>query len=253
MSCRKETSEPAEESASATEESRVMPKQESIITAETFRFLRELGRNNRKEWMDENRERYRQHLVAPLRRLLDALTPSVQKLYPGFAVGGRTGENFSRINRDIRFANDKTPYRSHMYLLFSRPEAPGRSGGQLYVGIAAEIVTVGLRIYFEGRESTLARVGIPRAVEDGAWLERQRKKFARKYESYWYASEKGAWTKHPGWPRDVKEWKKCKGWIVRRKFKPAAATRAGFVREIEKIFRELFPLFAFSSLSEWKP
>ena len=230
-----------------------MQKQGTIITAETFRFFRELGRNNHKSWMDENRERYREQVVEPLRRLLDALTPAVRKLHSGFAVGGRSGENFSRINRDIRFANDKTPYRTQMYLFFSRAAAPGRSGGQLYVGLSPETVTVGFRIYLESRESTLWRVGIPRAIENAAWLERRRKKFARKYESYWYSSEKGEWKKHPGWPRDAKEWKKTKGWIVRRRFAPAAATRSGFVRDVEKIFHELFPLFAFSSLPEWKP
>ncbi|HKW87437.1 MAG TPA: DUF2461 family protein [Candidatus Acidoferrales bacterium] len=224
-----------------------------IITAETFRFFRELARNNRKEWMDENRERYREQVVAPLRRLLDALTPAVRRLHPGFAVGGRSGENFSRINRDIRFANDKSPYRPQMYLFFSRIDAPGPSGGQLYVGIAAETVTIGFRIYFESRECTLAQVGIPRAVENSSWIERQRRKFARKYESYWYSSERGEWTKHPGWPRETKEWKKCKGWIVRKKLAPKAATRAAFAKDVEKIFRELFPLLAFSSLPTWKP
>jgi uncharacterized protein (TIGR02453 family) len=230
-----------------------MGKHEAIITAETFRFFRELGRNNHKSWMDENRERYREQVVEPLRRLLDALTPSVRKLDSGFAVGGRSGENFSRINRDIRFANDKTPYRTQMYLFFSRAASPGRSGGQLYVGVSADTVTVGFRIYYASRESTLARVGLPRAAANGAWLERRWKKFARRYESYWYSSEKGAWTKHPGWPHGGKEWKKTKGWIVRRKFAPAAATRAAFTRDVAKIFRELFPLFAFSSLPEWKP
>jgi uncharacterized protein (TIGR02453 family) len=235
------------------EESPAMPAKQTILSSETFRFFRELARNNRKEWMDENRERYREHVVAPFRRLLDALTPAIRSLHPSFSVGGRTGENFSRINRDIRFANDKSPYRAQMYLFFSRVAAPGRSGGQLYVGISAEKVTVGFRIYNESRQSTLASVGIPRAVENGSWIERGRKKFARKFESYWYSSEKGQWTKHPGWPGDAKEWKKAKGWIVRRKFAPQAAMRAGFAKEIEKTFRELYPLFAFSSLPEWRP
>ncbi|HEV2298997.1 MAG TPA: DUF2461 family protein [Candidatus Acidoferrales bacterium] len=253
MSCRKETSEPAGKSRETSEGLRVMRKAESIITAETFRFFRELGRNNRKKWMDENRERYRQHVVALLRRLLDALTPSILKLHSGFLVGGRSGENFSRINRDIRFANDKTPYYTQMYLFFPRADALGRYGGQLYVGLSAETVTIGFRIYSWGGENTLRRVGISRALKNDAWLERRRKKLARKYECYWYSAEKGKWTKHPGWPREAKEWKKCKGWIVRKKFAPAAATRPGFVKDVEKIFCELFPLLAFSSLPEWKP
>src|SRR5579864_3627169 len=147
--CLKGTSRRECKSEEAREDLPEMQKQGTIITAETFRFFRELGRNNHKSWMDENRERYREQVVEPLRRLLDALTPAVRKLHSGFAVGGRSGENFSRINRDIRFGNDKTPYRTQMYLFFSRAAAPGRSGGQLYVGLSPETVTVGFRIYLE--------------------------------------------------------------------------------------------------------
>ncbi|MGB6481977.1 MAG: TIGR02453 family protein [Candidatus Acidiferrales bacterium] len=226
--------------------------EQAIFGAETFRFFRDLGRNNSKAWMDENRDRYKQHVVEPFRRLLDALAPGVQKLHPDFCISGRTGESFSRINRDIRFAKDKTPYRTQMYLLFSHAETQGMAGGQLYVGLLADAVTVGLRMYYESRQSTMACVCLPRAAENLAWLARQRKKFARKYESYWYANEKGKWTKHSGWPRDAKEWKKAKGWIVRRKLRPSTALRPAFRREVEKTFRELFPLYGFSCLQRWK-
>jgi uncharacterized protein (TIGR02453 family) len=220
----------------------------TIFSPDTFRFFRELEKNNSKAWMDENRERYKQHLVEPLRRLLDALTPAAQKLHPGFSASGRTGENFSRINRDIRFANDKTPYYTHMYLYFSRAGSKGRASGQLYVGLSAKAVTVGFRIYSGDQQSAMAVVCLPRALENSTWLGRQRKRFARKYDSYWYTSEKGTWTKRSGWPSDAKEWKKAKGWIVRRKFPSSAALRPQFHREVEATFRELFPLYSFSCL-----
>jgi uncharacterized protein (DUF2461 family) len=50
-----------------------------VFRKETFLFFRDLGRNNRKEWMDENRERYRTCVVQPFRRLLDELAPMVLK------------------------------------------------------------------------------------------------------------------------------------------------------------------------------
>lgn len=230
-----------------------MAPKKAIFTAATFQFFRELKRNNSKFWMDENRHRYKAHVVEPLRRLLDALTPRAQKLHPGFSPSGRTGENFSRINRDIRFANDKTPYYTHMYLFLRGDETLGRPGGQLYVGISAEGATAGLRMYRESRESAMACICLPRAMENLSWLAVQRKKFARKYDCYWYASEKGRWTKKPGWPRDAKEWKRAKGWIVRKRFPPSTVLRSAFPRDIDKVFRQLFPLYSFSSLQQWKP
>src|SRR5574337_818170 len=225
----------------------------AIFTQETFRFFRELGRNNRKAWMDANRERYRAHVVAPLRALLDELARVAQQLNPEFDVSGRTGRNFSRINRDIRFAADKSPYRTQMYLSFSDQRATDGGDGQLYVGVSAEAVTSGFRIYGDGRDSRLARMAAPRALEHTTWLAQQARRLGKKYDSYWYTMEKGEWTKHDGWPTRPDDWKRIKGWIVRRKMKPAAATRAGFAGEIARIFREVFPLYRFTSASKWKP
>jgi len=47
--------------------------------------------------------------------------PAVLELDARFDVAARSGKNFSRINRDIRFAKDKTPYHLHMYVKFSAP------------------------------------------------------------------------------------------------------------------------------------
>jgi uncharacterized protein (TIGR02453 family) len=221
----------------------------AIFSREIFRFFRELGRNNHKGWMDENRERYRGLVVEPFRVLLDRVGPAVQKLNPRFVTSGRVGENFSRINRDIRFARDKSPYRTQMYLHFSEA---GNEGGQLYVGISAEAVTCGFRIYSESRTSALVQVGRPRGQENPAWLERQRRRLGKKYDSYWYTSEKGEWTKHNGWPVKPEGWKKLQAWVVRRKFATGAALRREFPREIAKVFREVYPLYEFARSPEWK-
>src|SRR5579871_5410588 len=119
------------------------------ISAETFRFFHDLGRNNRTEWMNKNRNRYQATVVQPFRGLLGELTPTVLKLDPGFDVGGRTGVNFSRINRDIRFAKDKTPYRPQMYLSFPPLGGKNRGPGELYVGVTKDVVTAGFRVYLE--------------------------------------------------------------------------------------------------------
>ncbi|MGH7839493.1 MAG: DUF2461 family protein, partial [Candidatus Binataceae bacterium] len=171
-------------------------------------------------------------------------------LNPGFTISGRTGENFSRINRDIRFAADKSPYRTQMYLFFREP---GGEAGQLYAGLSVDVVTAGFRIYSDGKGSPLVQLGRVRGMEHGRWLEQQKKKLGRKYESYWYSTEKGEWTRHEGWPLKPGEWKRLQAWVVRRKFPPPAATRARFERDVAKIFSDVYPLFAFTSSREWKP
>lgn len=221
----------------------------AIFSSEVFTFFRELGRNNHKPWMDANRERYKTAVVTPFRVLLERLSPAALKLNPRVATAGRVGENFSRINRDIRFARDKSPYRSQMYLFFSEP---GGEGGQLYVGLSAEAVTSGFRIYSGSKSSPLAQLARPRGRENPKWLINQQRQLGKKYESYWYSTQKGEWTKHAGWPVNPEDWKKLQGWIVRRKLSPSVAMRSGFEREIAKIFGDVYPLYRFTSSPDWK-
>jgi uncharacterized protein (TIGR02453 family) len=223
-----------------------------IFTRETFQFFKDLGRHNRKEWMEANRERYQAALIQPFRHLLEELAPAVLELDSRFDTSGRTGANFSRINRDIRFAKDKTLYKTHMYLKFSVPSPAKRETGQLYVGLTTDTVTAGFRIYSGGkrRESTLALIAEPRVNSDSGWAAKQKKRLGRRYESYWYTTVKGEWTKHDGWPIAPEDWKKLLAWIVRRKFASSAATRGSFPREVTRIFRDLYPLVRFTSLPE---
>jgi uncharacterized protein (TIGR02453 family) len=230
-----------------------MPSPSPIFTPEIFRFFRQLSRNNHKEWMDANRHRYEEHVVAPFRALLEALIPAAIALDPAFDLHGLTGVNFSRINRDIRFRPGMGPYHSHMYLTLVGQGTKGRTAGQLYVGISADTVSVGFRIYGGSKnEGSLATLAAPRAVKHAAWLGRQKARLSRKYESYWYAIEKREWNQKRGWPLTAEDWKKNGGWIVRRTMKPAAALRPQFVTEIARVFRELYPLYSFTSKPNWK-
>jgi uncharacterized protein (TIGR02453 family) len=202
--------------------------------------------------MDANRERYKETLVRPFRRLLEATSQTVLKMNDRFDVCGKTGANFSRINRDIRFAKDKTPYKPQMYLKFCVMGSGDREKGQLYVGLSPEVVTVGFRIYSGGKrkESALALIAEPRIAQNPKWVAAQKRKLQATYESYWYTTEKGEWTKREGWPTQPEDWKRIRGWIVRKKVKTSAALKAEFPRELCKAFREVYPLLQFTGLDE---
>lgn len=227
-------------------------EQKPIFTGETFRFFRELKRHNHKDWMDANRERYQETVVKPFRRFLEVMSPLVLDLDMRFDTAERRGANFSRINRDIRFAKDKTPYRPQMYLKFPAFFGANRDGGEFYAALSPDTVTAGFRIYAgsKRRESALALLAEPRALRDPKRLVRQKKRLGRRYESYWYASQKGEWTKKAGWPASADDWKAIRGWVIRRKLSPSAATRASFPRELAKIFRDLYPIVRFTSFPD---
>lgn len=230
-----------------------MKKNRAIFTPETFRFFRELKRNNHKRWMDANRERYRQHVVEPMRHLLAKVGPAMQELDPEFEVSGRTGVNFSRINRDIRFAKVKLPYRTLMYMMLRDPHVPETDEAQLYVNVGLEAVTAGVRLYGSKRLSRLRTMIAPRAAQHAAWLNHEARRLGRRYESYWHTTEHGEWVKYAGWPAGEKDWKRVQAWIVRRKLSHAAAVRPGFDREVLRVFHDLYHVFRFATAARWEP
>lgn len=86
---------------------------------QTFTFLSDLRDNNHKAWFDTQRDLY-QHIRK-------ALVPVVQEIIAGTAETDPTiassdaSKSLFRINRDIRFSNDKSPYKTNMGAWF----APG--------------------------------------------------------------------------------------------------------------------------------
>jgi len=228
-----------------------MAAKEAIFSKDAFQFFRDLGKHNKKEWMDAHRDRYQSAIVQPLKKLLEEMGPAVLQLDPRFETTGRRGANFSRINRDIRFAKDKTLYHTHMYLKFSASFGTDLESGELYAGVSAKTATAGFRIYggSKRRLSPLALIADPRIEKNPKWLAQQKKKLGRKYESYWYSMTRGEWKNNSGWPTN-EDWPKLQAWIVRKKISPSATIRASFPDDLAKIFRDVFPLLKFISLAD---
>lgn len=77
-----------------------------------FTFLRGLARHNDRAWFQANKARYDTHVRAPFQRLLADLQPDVHAVSPHYRADPRpVGGSLFRIQRDTRFANDKTPYK----------------------------------------------------------------------------------------------------------------------------------------------
>lgn len=230
-----------------------MPAKFSGFPADAFEFFRELTQNNSKEWFDHNRQRYEQNIVGTFRALLEVLTPFVLELNPDFEVVGKTNRNFSRINRDIRFRKDRSPYHTNFYLYFFDRRRDRMDAGRLYLGLSADGVSVGFSIYGNG-DTMLERLTKERVRRDDATLARYLSRLARSYESYWYKIEKGDWKEVDRHPKTAEDWDRVKGWVVRKIFSSSAAGSSRFLRQIKKTFVSLYPLYVFTSMEGqgWK-
>ncbi|MGE5477921.1 MAG: DUF2461 domain-containing protein [Bacteroidales bacterium] len=83
-------------------------------------FLGRLAANNERAWFLDHKRDYEEKVREPLRRLVEALAPAMRDIDPAFDCDPR-GAAVSRINRDVRFSRDKSPYRINQWICFKRP------------------------------------------------------------------------------------------------------------------------------------
>ena len=96
-----------------------------MLTQSTFEFLRDLTENNNREWFAENRKRY-DASKKELEKLVGVLIKGVNEFEP--LPNTEVKDCIFRINRDIRFSKDKSPYKQW----FSAAIGPGgRHSGRI--------------------------------------------------------------------------------------------------------------------------
>jgi uncharacterized protein (TIGR02453 family) len=85
-----------------------------FFSKELFDYLRELKRNNRRDWFEKHKDRYEVYVKYPLLGFIGSFGPSLSKISPSFLSDTRPmGGSMFRIYRDTRFSKDKTPYKTH--------------------------------------------------------------------------------------------------------------------------------------------
>ncbi|MFW9805643.1 MAG: DUF2461 domain-containing protein [Candidatus Thorarchaeota archaeon] len=96
---------------------------------ETLSFYAELKDNNFKDWFNERKDHYLDHVLKPAQTFVVAFGERLKKISGGITYDTRTNGRGSilRINRDIRFSKDKTPYNTRLRMRFS--EGTGEKGG----------------------------------------------------------------------------------------------------------------------------
>ena len=84
----------------------------TYFTNPSLKFLRGLARHNEREWFLAHKADYEDHVRTPFQQLLTDLQPAVAAISPHYRSDPKTvGGSMFRIQRDTRFASDKTPYK----------------------------------------------------------------------------------------------------------------------------------------------
>ncbi len=105
-----------------------------MFTPMSLAFLRGLARHNAKPWFEAHREAYENDVRAPMRALIEEMDVRLARFAP--EITGDPKRSMFRINRDIRFSKDKSPYKTHAACWFRHRDASHKVGGEAEAGSA---------------------------------------------------------------------------------------------------------------------
>lgn len=108
------------------------------FTADFNQFFKDLAKNNNKEWFDANRKRYETGVKKPFEAFVAEAIARVGK--HDKAVRIEPKEAIFRINRDIRFSKDKTPYKLNTSAIISPAGRKDHSTPGIYFELGPENV-----------------------------------------------------------------------------------------------------------------
>ena len=117
-----------------------------MIKRDTLTFFEHLAANNSKAWFDENRKRY-EEAKANFIEVNQQIINGLAVLDDGIAQAQlEAKKTMTRINRDIRFSKDKSPYNTFFFSMMAKSGRKGPHVGY-YLSIAYEGSFLGAGLY----------------------------------------------------------------------------------------------------------
>jgi uncharacterized protein (TIGR02453 family) len=217
-----------------------------VNTLHILDFLKQLQANNNKAWMDAHKQAYQQ-ARNELINIADYLIKSTAYFDQDIAPL-EPKDCIFRINRDIRFSKDKTPYKSNMGLYLAKG---GRQSGY-----------AGYYLHLEPQDRSFIAGGLHQpetevlqkirqeidynaaAIEDILAKPQFKKLFGSLQGEQLQRPPKGYQADHP-----YIEWIKLKSFIVMHPVKDSQVTKQDFLEYILTIFQAMYPLNQFLNTS----
>lgn len=169
----------------------------AFFTPDFLQFFIDLAPNNNKDWFDLNRKRYEQSVKEPFKKFVDHLIAEVAKSDPIFK-DIEAKDCIFRINRDIRFSNDKTPYKLYVSAVVAPDGKKSKAVNGVYFEFGPEHMRVYGGVYEIDKDDLLTvREGIAEDIE----------KFKRAYNDEKFKSVFGTilGEKNKLLPKELKE------------------------------------------------
>ncbi|OFX52039.1 MAG: hypothetical protein A2066_20440 [Bacteroidetes bacterium GWB2_41_8] len=216
---------------------------------EVLNFLLELKENNNKEWFDQNRDRY-QECRKKVLFLTELIIHEVGKF--DSEIGNLAAKDcVFRIFRDVRFSNDKTPYKTNMGSFIAKGGRKSFSAGY-YVHIEPGASFVGGGSYCPPADALKAmRTEIFDHPEEFKQLVRS-ESFRKVYPEFYDDKLK---TAPKGFPKDFPDIDllKYKSFAFGSSIDDSVVASDSYVTKIVGSLKELYPVNRFlnEAIEKW--
>jgi uncharacterized protein (TIGR02453 family) len=139
------------------------------FTPQLFQFLRDLEANNEREWFKANQDRFESVVREPALDFINDFARPLHGISEHFVADSRkVGGSLFRIQRDTRFAKDKTPYKTNTGMQFRHFMAKDAHAPGFYLHIQPGECFMGVGLW---RPETKVAYEIRRHIDENqtAW------------------------------------------------------------------------------------
>jgi uncharacterized protein (TIGR02453 family) len=209
---------------------------------EALKFLRGLKRNNRRDWFLAHREQYERAVREPMIATIERLAEDLRGFAPDI-VASPKGSMY-RIYRDVRFSENKAPYKTHVAASFPTRRLLKHEGAGLYFHVSPDELWIGGGMYAPQtsqlqlvREHIAANVKRLRAIVESPGFRRT------------VGSLEGERLKRVprGFPKEheAAEYLRFRQFLAGCELPAAVATSPTFYATLLKVFQQVAPLARF--------
>lgn len=211
---------------------------------ETIRFLRELKKNNNRDWFNENKSRYESEVLDVALHFIQSMHDPLDKIAPHFtAVPKRTGGSLMRVYRDTRFSKNKLPYKTNIGIQFRHEQARDVHAPGYYVHIDPDEVFLGVGLW-RPEPGVLAAIRERISAKQAEWL---RAREDRTFKRHFGWSGQSLTRPPRGYDKDhpLIEDIKRKDFIAVKNMSIDEVTGARFQQKVETAFEAATPMMKF--------
>ena len=211
-------------------------KRYASFTPQSIGFLKELKANNNRDWFNENKTRYEEHVLDVALRFIQSMHDPLADIAPHFTViPKRMGGSLMRVYRDTRFSKNKTPYKTNIGIQFRHEQAKDVHSPGYYVHVDTEQVFVGVGMWRPASEP-LANIRHRIVDKDSEWLAASRDKM---FSRHFHLGGESLSRAPRGFDKDhpLLEDIKRKDFFAVKNMQLGDATDAKFQQKVESAFR----------------